>query len=685
MSKTKKPLPLPGKKELRIAVQKYREPPKEVLAYFSGEEHKDILIAEKSRIIGHRRIYVMLFYDKEGLSFVGFINTQFESIGLCVRENKWRAVFLEQCKTHWDKESKSYVKDYEFLTDSIGKKFFSYDSSDSSYLSFKHFLFNKIDNKKYIDRSKKTRANMIAREEAFNAQYRPINPSFIRWGYRKLRSFGLFNLNDRYTCTCKDCGTSFKTEQPIKNKGEVKCPHCKRNLVVMTEKTLPGIDEIGCQYLDTDVLGNLVVRHFLFERNLATGKRSYFEYERNPFPGKKYVFEHHVKRWNGTLYQYTWYHNKPIQGACRLFQMRDIFYRDEYLYRGNIKELSAQYPQIIYSGLTALKKSQLVRAEFHLYKWVLAPNVVECLAKMGYANLVIKSHYSELNEYSEDTNAKRLFIGLKSEYRNALKDYSELSIHDIPMIHQAQRLNVSPEELKNMMANCRHIAKEKNWYYSGTVVIDFLSSCEKYNVSPHKAFRYFTDRGNDYQLWLDYAKWSVAVLGADKIKRNSLLVANLYAAHDRMFRTYEQSILQDSVSLREMNEKCIALYQYLLDRHLSDLNLGNGFGVVVPKDKIDFALEGHRMHICVGGDSYFRNHVNGESLVFFLRQAESMEKSFACCEATLSGGKLILKQCRMHHNGTPPEKVEIAAKKYISKLNKVLSFENNTISYNVAA
>ena len=62
----------------------------------------------------------------------------------------------------------------------------------------------------------------------------------------------------------------------------------------------------------------------------------------------------------------------------------------------------------------------------------------------------------------------------------------------------------------------------------------------------------------------------------------------------RMFRTYEQSILQDSVSLREMNEKCIALYQYLLDRHLSDLNLGNGFGVVVPKDKIDFALEGHR-------------------------------------------------------------------------------------------
>lgn len=680
MSKNLSPIPLPSKKELRKAIQKYREPSKSVLSYFESKEHKDFAVEEKSLIIAHRRVYAMFWYYGRELEFVGFVNPRFESIGLRVKESKWtQDVFLLENYT-WDPEKK-YIYNMHFISEDIGRRFFKHSDNN---ISLPRFISNKIYAKKESDRYQKTRSNMLKREDAFNDNYKPVDKNFIRWGYRKLRAYGIFSLTDRHTCTCKECGNTFHTEKSIKNKAKVQCPNCKRELIVMTKKTLPAYDEVGCQYLDTDIDNQLVVRHFLFQRNLSLNTKGYLEYERNPFlKNDTFVFEYHVQRWNGTLNRYTWYHKKPIQGACRMYQMRDIFYQCEYLYKGTFANLVGKFPEIERSGLNFISNEKL-RAENNLYKYMIAPNVVECLVKSGYVNVVSNTYSSDLYKYKNDTNANRIIKGLTPEYKEFLKE-SNFGIDDIKLLHKAQQHNISPQKLDTMLKHAKCLNPTQYGHNTIKLVSDFLTDCKKFNVSVHKAFRYIVNKKNDYQIWRDFCKWSVEVLG-NNIKRNSLLPSNLLTAHDRMFRTYEETIKHTSKSYQEMNKKCAELYQHLLNHHLAELNLGNGFAVVIPKDKIDFALEGNHLSICVGGDSYFSEHSNRKGIVFFLRQAANTAKSYACCEAVVENGKLVLKQCRTHHNGLPDKKTERAANSYVSKLNKVLKFtKTNKIKISKAA
>ena len=683
------PLPLPSKRELRAVIKKYREPSKSVLSYFGRDECSDFAIEEKSLIIAHRRIYAMFWYSRKSreLEFVGFVNPRYESIGFRVKANKWtQDVFLLKNST-WDKEKQRYIYNYDiynyaFLTENIGRRFFKY--SEDCRLS--RFIENRIGSKKESERYKKTRSNMLAREEAFNANYNPVDKNFIRWGYRRLRSFGIFDLADRHTCTCKECGNTFHTDERIINKAEIKCPNCKHTLTMRTQKTLPAYDEVGCQYLDSDIHGHLVVRHFLFQRNLHLGTKGYMEYERNPFPKNgTYIFEYHVKRWNGTLNQYTWYHKKPIQGACRLFAMREIFYANEYLYKGNFAELVTQFSEIERSGVTAIADSVKLRVEDHLAKYWMAPNVIECLLKAGYANVVSHTYDVTFEKYKSDKNANRILKGLIPEYKEFLKR-SYFGIEDIGLIHKAQFHNIQPAELELMLNHSKQFNPTPYGKYGVKLISDFLSDCESFNVSPHKAYRYIVEKGNDYQIWHDFCDWSVKVLGLDNIKRNSLFPGNLLAAHDRMFRTYEETIKHTSKDYAEMNAKCAALYRHLLELHLGDLNLGNGYAVVIPKDKIDFSLEGHNLNNCVGGDGYFRNHSNRKGLIFFIRQAANIEKSYACCEAVVQNGKLVLRQCYIYHNGKPDTQTRKAATQYVEKLNKVLQFtKTNQIKISKAA
>lgn len=681
MSKKLPPIPLPSKRELRKVSQKYREPSKAVLSYFEGKEANSFAIVEKSLIIAHRRVYAMLWYGCKSreLEFVGFVNPRFESIGLRVKENKWTNDIFLLAKLTWVKEKNVWSYNVTFLSEISGRRFFKHSDDE---ISLHRYISNKIYAKKESERYKKTRANMLAREDAFNANYTTVNKNFIRWGYRRLRSFGVFDLADRHTCTCKECGTTFHSDVRIINKADVNCPNCKRTLTVRTKKTLPAVDEVGCQYLDSDIHGRLVVRHFLFQHNLSLGTKGYLEYERNPFPKEgPYVFEHHVQRWNGTLEQYTWYHKKPIQGACRLYAMREIFYANEYLYKGNFAKLKNQFPEIERSGLNLIANSAILRAEFHLYKFQHAPNVIECMVKAGYANVVSNTDEYVFKEYKDDKNAHRIFKGITPEYKRFLK-MSCFGINDIKLIRKAQCHNIQPKKLEQMLNTAKVFNPTGDGESSAKLIFDFLTDCENFNVSPHKAYRYIVEKGgNDYKIWRDFAKWSVKVLGAENIKRNSLFPGNLLAAHDRMFRTYEESIVQNSKSLTELNKKCAELYQYLLNHHLGDLNLGNGYAVVIPKDKIDFALEGHKMNNCVGGTGYFTKHAEGKGIIFFLRHSDNIKKSFCCCEATISNGKLVLSQCYLYHNQAADKKTKKAANNYISKLNKVLKIKkNNTIN-----
>ena len=84
------------------------------------------------------------------------------------------------------------------------------------------------------------------------------------------------------------------------------------------------------------------------------------------------------------------------------------------------------------------------------------------------------------------------------------------------------------------------------------------------------------------------------------------------------------------------------------------------FEIVWPMSKKDFEKEGQLQHNCVSG--YFEKIIKGQTVVFFLRKKEDIDKPF--CTVEFKGEKLI--QCRTIYNGGAPEE----AMKYMDKISK---------------
>lgn len=131
---------------------------------------------------------------------------------------------------------------------------------------------------------------------------------------------------------------------------------------------------------------------------------------------------------------------------------------------------------------------------------------------------------------------------------------------------------------------------------------------------------------------------------------NLIIPKNLNKAHD------------NAVELLNQLNRDIGAHKYA--KRLKQLRrletvIGN-YAFVVPNSLNELVVEGKKLHHCVGGSNYVRDHENGRTTIVFVRDKDSTDVPLFTME--YRGGQLV--QLRGKHNCSAPDEVQAAVEQW---------------------
>ena len=158
-------------------------------------------------------------------------------------------------------------------------------------------------------------------------------------------------------------------------------------------------------------------------------------------------------------------------------------------------------------------------------------------------------------------------------------------------------------------------------------------------------------------LYRDYISMAEG-LKADLSRKSVRFPRNIKEAHDLILVRYNQVKHEiEDENVRQAKEK---LYEGMSEYAKGD------YRVVFPQLRSDFVAEGQSLNHCVGTDSYYKNHIEGTRMVFFVRQAAEPDKSFYTLEIDMR--ELRIRQLYGFGGHSPPGEVRRFADEFLRRL-----------------
>jgi len=100
-------------------------------------------------------------------------------------------------------------------------------------------------------------------------------------------------------------------------------------------------------------------------------------------------------------------------------------------------------------------------------------------------------------------------------------------------------------------------------------------------------------------------------------------------------------------------------------------NLNDDYAVIIAKSPAELIHEGNRLDHCVGRMNYDQKFIREESLIFFIRNKNELDKPFVTVEYSLDKHKIL--QCYGYRDSKPKDEVlEFVNKKWLPYANKKL-------------
>ncbi len=163
----------------------------------------------------------------------------------------------------------------------------------------------------------------------------------------------------------------------------------------------------------------------------------------------------------------------------------------------------------------------------------------------------------------------------------------------------------------------------------------------------------------DYYLMLyrDYLSMSES-LQVDMSHKSVRFPKNIKEAHDLLLPRFNQVKHQvEDENFKQATEK---LYAGMKDYAKGD------YRIVFPTGRSDFITEGQALNHCVGADSYYRNHLAGTYMIFFVRRAGEPDKPYFTLEIDMRA--LKIKQLYGFGDCSAPPEVRQFASGFLKKL-----------------
>ena len=178
-------------------------------------------------------------------------------------------------------------------------------------------------------------------------------------------------------------------------------------------------------------------------------------------------------------------------------------------------------------------------------------------------------------------------------------------------------------------------------------------------------FSYMEKQNISADLYLDYLR-ACQYLGLDMTEDKNRYPHDFKRWHDIRIDEYATAkAMKDKQERKELYDQFAAV----AEKYLAMQNIKDGYAIIIARSPAELMKEGSALSHCVGSMGYDRKFIREESLIFFVRNTNDIEKPFVTMEYSIKSKKIL--QCYAEKNTKPDEKVlDFINKKWLPYANK---------------
>lgn len=432
---------------------------------------------------------------------------------------------------------------------------------------------------------------------------------------------------------CERCQAEIKLPKTKHLQNDVRCPNCKKKMIISHEWRKHNDDRIDWRVLATVVNEQmLVLRYVLVFRidaeihQLEEVAREILDFEKD----KRYLFEKRTIEGKEIWKQGTWNFFREVGMGYyyrRLCCLQGSIYNENTF----IKEVR-KLKDFKYFDPTEFIKSNRYYVSSRVRYVALNPLAYEMLQKAGYQEL-IKADFSNTQDensvlkFNENGKSLAKKLGLTERNFKILKQNQTISFYKMLYRYPSmtdKELDLWVEnkwgEREAVEYHANHLTYKQAKYISTQKLefreyVHYIRTCEELHYPQ-----------TDYYL---YPK---------NFRQMDDVVANDYLAHQDKIRAEKQA--KNSELIHKISEGL---------RNLPELKKlmggSNGLLVYVPDSAEDLIKEGRDLHNCIG--TYVERVAKQKTLIFYIRQLQNPVAPFVAMEVGYNG---VIHQVRYDHN-----------------------------------
>lgn len=492
--------------------------------------------------------------------------------------------------------------------------------------------FNESKYSEARDKRWETKAEMFRRHEAMF----PAHPADLTDWCEEKGVFGgeyLFigkSQKGKRRATCSACGKSY-TITGGKHRKMTVCRRCKRPVQMIGEWYDLQLTAKASVTICHKVEGELLVRTATVMRWFSGGKKRYHIMDTCR------VLYSHDRHGKPTIYSYA-QRSIPYCGVDWVRgRNNDPFWYDGWIYSRNLREVFGERYYNVDMGALENAKGEL--RIVRLLDALKNDEAAEFLFKNGMYRLC----ESRRIQAFENMRSFADLLGVNPQYRQMYReldiDYSEhVAIKWAKgFVHQEQF-----QALRDLMGDC--------WDHQR--MIDLLAKDDFGRIVrylqkqvPRIASELPKEKHPGYRaaVWLlDY--WNMCQkLSVDPSEKGVRYPRELKEAHDRLLVRVNvlkarEKAKADKAKLRREKRMMADVMKTVYPRFA--IPQSEKYTVVFPTEEADFVREGTSLNHCVGNGMYYRRHIEGESIILFIRKANQPDKPFFTTEIDVAEKKI---------------------------------------------
>ena len=324
-------------------------------------------------------------------------------------------------------------------------------------------------------------------------------------------------------------------------------------------------------------------------------------------------------------YKYSEYKNATYADILGYLRLYEQFPETEYL---------------IKSGLKHYALSKVVLREMHkdksFHKWLIANKDYAMINGWYYCDVLVKAYKKRL--------PLKALQAFEERKRKIIHDY-----HGKTIVKTVIQKGVKGEFERFFAYLDKNNINEYVYY-------DYIRACQYLG-------RDLSDDKNRYprnfQHWHDILIEEMDVIRREEERKSKALRAKEDRLRKKRLEKEKRELTENFLKAAK---KYLPLAGFTEDEH---------YAIFIAQSPAELVKEGNALSHCVGRSGYDKKMANEETLIFFVRKMEKLDKPFVTLEYSLKTKQIL--QCYAYNNTTPEEKVlEFVNNKWLPHANQQL-------------